>query len=553
MKNSIRKLRAFVHKHPLLEFPVFFLWGLFTIIRAQKIFKRGGQHSEPSKNYTVIIPSVRTYPFPGLIYFEAIFAHAFQKCGAAVKLLFHDGMLASTDAETIYRTEKAQSLTAKLLGSWLKKALCLPHASYWDYVTQEDIHDIENTISALPADKLTHMTYCGVEVGLHANASTIRYFLTGMINLSFHEHERIFRQRLRDAMITALVAHRVVEKERPAVLFTLHGVYSTWGPFLDYFQSQKIDTVIYGLITSFFGHFIFCRNTRVSELTAPKSWEVFSTLALTDEENKAVDDYFASRVKEESGEQQLYKARYEEKEPKHILMQKLGENSYVHRYIFYPNLAWDVAVAGSVSEIFEDLFDMIDTLIAFFKEHSSYQLIIKPHPAELLWEDGTQSISVYVHEKHNPLPDNIVLLSPDTPLNPYELAQKTQAFGITFNGTLGLELPVLGIPTLVASEKIHYAQAGVRFPIHSKEDFIAALLHPDELSAYTKNMQKKAKKYAYFLYIASTIPIPFYRKDTWSTLDWRVIREIEKLMDQSSPIIKICHKIIQGEDIVNPL
>lgn len=549
MKSSIKALKQFVHRFPLLEFPVFFLWGILTILRAKAVFKHITQ-LPPSKDYTVIINSVRSFPVPGLIYFEALFAHAFKKCGVKVKMLFHDDMLWSTDAKTTIRSEWAQNTTSRLLGNWLKRTLRIEYGSYWDYISQSEIEKIKAIAHSMQPEKIEAYVYKGISVGLHAKASATRYFLSGIIDLKNPYQVSILRKKLIDAMISAEVAQNVVVREKPNTLFTLHGVYSTWGPFLDYFHLHGIDTVIYGIMTSQLGYFMFLRNIKVSELPARQDWEAYASSPLTEREEEAVNTFYKSRMSGEGDEQKMYQENYDTKMDKQKLLTSLGKGVYEYRYVMYPNLAWDFAIAGRVSHIFPTMFAWIEEVIDFFKAQPRYQLIIKPHPAQLVWEQGTIGIQAYIERTKSPLPENIILLPPNVPLTAYDVLTKN-SIGIVFNGTLGMELAVLGLPALVASQKIHYSQAGITYRVKTKSEYFQLLKNPTPLIAFARAHQKWAKKYAYFLYYICTIRIPCYRNDQWSALDWKAMRNKDLLLGSNSNFIKICRKIIRGKDIVN--
>ncbi|MBI3335395.1 MAG: hypothetical protein HY001_02760 [Candidatus Portnoybacteria bacterium] len=552
MATLLLRIKNFVHRHEILETAGLICLGVITIVRTFFIF-RAIRHSPPKKKYKVILLTIRTFPNPGLPHFEAVFFHAFRALGVNAKMLFHDGILTSTDAATYYRSEKPQNLVSALLGKFFQFSLAADAISYRNFISKKEIQEIEKKVATLLPEDLEPYTFKEVKVGLHAKASAIRYFLTGKIDLRNPDHVEIFRQKLVSAIIAAEVANRLVAKEKPDLIFTVHGVYSTWGPFYEYFRYKGIDTVVYNLSAYRFGHFIFNRNSIQDEIVSKKAWEHFSRLPLSQREEHAVRYYFKKRISGEIGEQKMFTLYFNTAIQKDILLKKLLEGGHERQYILYPNLAWDEILAGGrISKSFRDMFEWIDATIEFFKNKGEYRLIVKPHPAERIWEKGTKGIAQYIHKKHDPLPENITVLEPDVPISAYDLITP-RMIGLTFCGSLGLELPCMGIPAIAVAQKMHYGQAGIVYPIKTAKEYFALLQNPEDLISFTKKNLAKTKKYAYFYYFKSLIWIPFYREDAWSTLDWSVMRDMDKLLSGDSPIIKICKKLMQKEDIVAPL
>jgi hypothetical protein len=545
----IQKIKNFIHKHENLEKIVLFIWGIFCILRVKLIFRKI-EHPETKKNFKIIILGVRTLPTTGLVYFDAIFAHAFKKLGCKAKIVYCDGVLNSCDAKTVFRNQNPQCFACKKLGSALKKSLNIDCISYRDHLNEKDIAEIKKIAEKLSLEQIFNYEYLGVNVGKQAVASTVRYTLFGKLDFSNQDHVHMLREKLVLAMITVKVAQGVVDKERPDAVFSLHDVYSTWGPFLDYFRTKNIDTIVYVNMTERFGHFMFKRNSRVFAIVSKSKWLEFSKASLSEKEEKEINEYFDQRFKGITQDLKLYESQFDNE--KKEALKKLLEKKYSKRFVMYPNLAWDDAVEKEVSPIFDSIFSWIDTTIEFFKNKKDYQLIIKPHPAELIWEGCSKTLAEYIRERYGFLPENIILLEPDTPLRAYDLIDSNTTIGLVFNGGLGVELAFLGIPVL-ASANSHYRDADIVYKVESLDGYLKLLENPQPLFIFAKENVQLAKKYAYFYFFKGMIRIPFYKNDIWSKLDWKKIKDTDNLFSKDSPIIKICQRIIGREDIIAPL
>lgn len=546
----IRVLKNFIHKHENLEKLILFGWGIFFIIRAKLIFGKIKHSVAKGRSPKVLILALRSIPTTNLVYFDAVFGHAFKKLGCDVKMLYCDGVLDSCDADTVFRNQKPQCFVCKKLGGCVRNSLNLDNVFYSQYISKSDVEEIKKEVAALHDEELSGHQYLGVNVGKHAHASAVRHFLFGNLDMNNPKEVLIFRKRLVSSMIAVRVAERIYSREKPDVFFMLHGIYSTWGPFRDYYRLKGVDTVIYVNTPSRFGHFIFYRNVTPNDIVSAYAWSEFRNLPLGKEEEKQIDSCLSFRRGGKSGDLEMYGENFDDAKNNAIL-ELLSKNKYSRRYVMYPNVAWDAVLEGQPSKIFEDIFSWLDETIKFFKERKDYQLIVKPHPAELVLEKCSKSIKDFILEKYNHLPENIIILGADVPLRAYDLID-SNTVTIVFNGSVGLEMASVGIPVLAAAN-VHYKDAGVVYEADTLKDYLSLLNNPDKLISFAKDNAEQAKKYAYFYFFKSMIRIPFYKDDKWSTIDWNIVKDVEKLLDDSSNIIKICKRIAGKKDVVSPL
>jgi len=548
--NFKKKIKDFVKKSNTLYTTVFVFWSFWSIIRAKFIFRKI-KHPQTKKNLKVVFLAVRTIPTTSLVYFDAVFGHALRELGCEVKMLYCDGVLDSCDANTIFRDQRSQCFLCNNFGPLLKDSLNLDCISYRQHISESDIQEIKEKVSKIKTEDLLDYEYLGVSVGRHAQASAIRYFLFGKIDLKNPEEVSVLREKLFYAVIATKVASNVYKEEKPDRIFMMHGMFSTWGPFLEYFRLKDIEVIVYEDLLPRLGCFSFSRNIKGNKPFPKKAWLSFSRSPLKKEEEKQIDAYLDRRFKGGVGDQEMFEKNFNIEIEKKLLLESLSKNKYSKRYIMFPNLAWDVVMEGKISEIFDDVFSWIDTTVEFFKQKKEYQLIIKPHPAELVFEGSRKSIRDYIYEKHSPLPENIVVLNPDIPLRAYDLIGPN-SIGLTFNGTIGLELATLGVPVLVVAH-IHYQEVGIVKKVETMKEYLRLLKDPKELFSFAKKNIELAKKFAYFYFFKTMVRVPFYRDDKWATIDWKVLVDTKKLLSDKSNVIKICKKIINKEDIVNPL
>lgn len=549
----VKKIKEFIKERHVIYGAVLSVWGKFQILRARFIFKRIKKEALKSRNAKngrkIVILTLRALPASSLAYFEAVFAYAFLKLGAEVKTLYCGGLLDSCDADTVFFNQKAQCRICKKIGEPFREALGLDAIFYKDYITPQEIKEIKEEVEALPVENLLAYKYKGVRVGEHAHASSVRYVLFGRLNLKNPKEVAVFRKKLVYAMIAVKVAEGVFLKEKPDLLFLLHGVYSTWGPFVDYFRNKGTDTIVYLNMAARFGHFIFRKNTKFNEVDSMDLWSSFKKNPLKEAEKKELDDYLSKRFSGKISDQKLYSNEFNPRSDKQAILNLIREKKYSRRYIMYPSLTWDCAMEGQISNIFSDIISWIDITVDFFKKHPEYQLIIKSHPAELVWEKTSKTVGQHIADRYSPLPGNITVLPPDAPVSAYELLVPG-VVGIVYNGTLGLELAVEGIPVMVVADNVHYKQAGAVYDIKTLDEYLGLILNPEKIIFFAKERREMARRYAYFYLFKSTIRNPIFKKDLWSVIDWKFLSRPKKVFDENGLVMDITRKIINGEDII---
>ena len=558
-ENFFQKIKDFVHGHDWLDRTAFFLYGILWIIRGKIIFRglrknvsklSSGKTQKKSK---ILVLAIRAIPSTNLVYFDAMFGHGFRRAGCEVLMLYCDGLNDSCDADTVFRNQKAQCFSCTKLGCAVKKSLALEHlrcVSYGDFITDADISDIKRKAMELKTNQLLGYQYLGVDVGVHAKVATIRFFLDGRMDFNDPKQEAVFRKKLIYAMISTKVASNIIKKEEPDTIFMLHGIYSSWGPFLSYFKQNGKDTYVYDNKLSKLGYFTFHHNAEPYKIFGQKAWLDFNRSPLKKEEESQLKDYLDGRFKGKLGEYLMYKGDFDDQNEKNSMIKSLFKKSYKRRYILYPGVAWDGSIKGYTSEVFEDMFDWLDKTVDFFKKNKNYQLIVKSHPAEIITDKCNTSVVAYLEEKHGTLPENIIVLKPDVAIKAYDL-MSPDVISITYDGTIGLEVAVLGFPVLVAGDS-HYREAGVVKKLETLDEYYKLLENPGELVSFARSHIELAKKYAYFYFFKSMVRVPFYREDKWSVIDWKKIAS-EKLFSKENDFMKICEKIAEKQDIINPL
>ncbi len=545
--SKLANITVLRYLHDKLVYP-------FYLLRNKKIFSNL-RKSVKIDNKIVLFLTVRTFVANPQTYLEATLAHALEASGLRVLMLYCDSVLCSCDADTHIDLKKRRILCNRCKNNrkQLIESLCLEYCSYRQFLTKDILKKIDDLLNSTShgIEDLRNLTLYGVNVGEHAVTSVVRYFLTHSFNDNDPRHLKVFKEKLYTACASVELANQLYAAYGSKIghVIMVHGVYSTWGPFYDYFKSRGIDSVIYSLGIIHPGSMAFHRNGREWERFYPDTWKKLKLRDLTSEELKDVDDYINNRFFNNLGIDLMLYNQVATGEKKKVL-DNLNRKTYSNRYVFYTHMIWD-SVLENQSRAFNGFIDMFNKTVEYFLRNPQKQLVIKVHPAELVWEKGSYSMLDYIRDNFPELTDNIYVLPPSTPVSSYEILNK-ETVGLTYVGSIGYELSAIGVPVLVGGS-IHYQnEGGVGVGIESLAHYYALLDDPKEAFEISRKNIGLAKKWCYYFYYMLHFDFPVSASDCYAKIDWKQMGKLRTMLaDKESSLNKICRKIKEKTDIVN--
>jgi len=171
--------------------------------------------------------------------------------------------------------------------------------------------------------------------------------------------------------------------------------------------------------------------------------------------------------------------------------------------VIFSHVLWDANMFWG-----EDLFPggaeewLVETVRLAIR-NTNLNWIIKIHPANV-WKMESQGKQVVYNDvealKHKigRLPDHVHLLLPEQKVNPLSLFAITD-IGLTIRGTIGMELPVLGIPVITAGTG-RYSNKGFTIDPKSIEEYRDIIASIHSLSALSTTQQDIAKRFFYGIF-----------------------------------------------------
>ncbi|HYH81579.1 MAG TPA: hypothetical protein VEX86_17370 [Longimicrobium sp.] len=426
---------------------------------------------------------------------ELTLALALQARGARVELVVCDGLhprCELTTAEVLEKRDKA-AVCAGCVGHFRRLARGLPLRVRYlsELVPAEEMARVRAQAAAVPLDeRLGEYAPDGAGVGEAAQKTALRHFQSGVLPAG-EMRDPTLRGYLEASLITKRAAEVLAAEGGLHTVLMSHGIYSSWGPALDVFRAGGVPVVTYGKALRR-NTFFFNVNSSAANIDITGSWESrYRTRALDPAERAAALDYLGSR---EDFSQDSVRYTFADPAERESVLRTLGLDPSRPVITLFTNNLWDAAAVGR-DLVFPTAVDWAVETVRFVAERPRLQLVVKPHPAEAI--RGTrQSIGSAIAEAFPRLPPNVLVLPPDTTVNPTSMMKAT-TIGVVHTSTVGLEMSAHGIPAVVVS-RAHYREKGFTFDPAGIDEYFALLEQPEALVArMTPEHRELALKYFY--------------------------------------------------------
>lgn len=283
----------------------------------------------------------------------------------------------------------------------------------------------------------------------------------------------------------------LIAKYQPSRIIAHHGIYVPQGVIQKISNSHNI--------TFYSWHFGYRKSTLIfsrgdtyhRELVAPQP-AAFST-PLDDGQREQIGQYLKSRSK---GSQDWI---HFNRTPKPF---KKGSASKGY-FVFYTSVDWDAALHFP-SSVFKSQFDCLSQLIELFRNLQAYDLVVRVHPAEVTGFHPA-AFSIEDHLKTLNIPSNVTIVGAKDPTSSYDLARDCVA-ALVYNTKLGIELPPVGIPTIVMGD-CWIRGKGFSYDVTSVNELATYISAADSLTV-TAEQRERALQFAYYFYWRRCISTP---------------------------------------------
>lgn len=162
----------------------------------------------------------------------------------------------------------------------------------------------------------------------------------------------------------------------------------------------------------------------------------------------------------------------------------------------------------------KSMAEWIERTVQYFVARTDTQLVVRVHPGEIK-SRGISMIEI-IHRLMPELPEHIHLIKPEDKVNTYDLVEITD-IGLVYTTTVGIEMAMSGIPTIVVGET-HYRNRGFTYDPDSYVNYyklLGSMLEDPASFRLSKEKIDLAWKYAYHFFFDFPKPFPWHLVRMW--------------------------------------
>ena len=475
-----------------------------------KILKKLDSLVPPNKikGKRIVFNLVRSYN-PGPLFFESFLAIKLREYGAKVSVVIDGNILKHHDEvqyEGFVKDNNLKFPKIKICNNFLKK-LSL-YKEYSEFINEKELVDISSMAESLIKRK--NYFYKNINLKPYIDASLVRFYqsaagFTGK-DSNYNKIERIFTE---NAILSALIASKVEEFLHPDIIITSHGIYSTWGPFYEYFKQKNKKVITYDFSNYTNNGVNFSKRGLVANGCDDGFFNEYKNKIDITVAEKSIRDIFYKRFKGKSADLTLY-GNFTEDDNLLRKIKNIASRKKV--FVLFPNILWDVSLTD-VNNIFNSPIEWLTETIKFFEKEENKLLVIRDHPAGASFMKTRIDIREIVKSEFGKdVRDikNFILIPSNNSIKSYSLFPIIKA-GIVYNGTIGLEMMYKKIPVLIAG-KAPYSFKGFTMDFETKEEYFQIFNKVEKIFEFQEKNRDTLIKFVFYNFVLNEIPLSFYNK-----------------------------------------
>lgn len=438
---------------------------------------------------------VSLLPLPYSIKIEAVLAQAMRKRGYKVAVLTN---IASHSLVQAYHGE---------LGGYkvyvLENFLRLRHFRTFRGVLDPLLHAEGDLAQAVKAFR-----YRDAYIGLHVLATLSSEVTDGNPFREEPDHRRL-RRMLRRSIHLMHAASAAISAISPSLILSIEKgfvgtaeiFYAALNAHVDYVQWTGCHEPNAIMMKRY--NWSNCREHPFS--ISAQAWEWICDLPWSEAFERDVMRQFERGYKEGVWFKYKNLSSNQDQSDKRELMARLSLDTTKKTAIIYSHILNDANLFYG-----QDLFDggyeewLVETVRAA-AGNPAVNWVLKLHPSNVyrnakLGYTGEYGEILALKQAFGKVPDFLRVVYPEEKVSPFSFFQITD-YGVTVRGTVGLELPCFGIPTLTAGTG-RYAGKGFTVDSSSREEYLAKIRAIHEIPPLTTEQIQKGQRYAYFVFRA---------------------------------------------------
>jgi hypothetical protein len=356
----------------------------------------------------------------------------------------------------------------------------------------------------ITAQDLKAYRYRDANVGIQVLSSISRVLQQGRVKLDDEIVRTELAQRLPSAMATVHAAEELLDDLEPEIVLFLEKSYAGFGSIYDVALDRGLNVIQYAASGIHWRDALLVkRYTEETRRMHPASladdtWARVREMPWTEEREAELRHEFEIRYGDAEKHPDAGLQEGKHRKPADEVRAQLGLRPGRKVAVVFSHVLWDANMFYG-DDLFEDQETWLVETVRAACANDRLDWIVKLHPANLYKAETPElNDEVALREALGALPAHVKLMRPETDVNTYSLFELAD-YAITIRGTVGIETPCFGIPTLTAGTG-RYSGKGFTIDSDTAEDYLALLGRLQEVPPLGREETELAKRYAYALF-----------------------------------------------------
>jgi hypothetical protein len=354
-------------------------------------------------------------------------------------------------------------------------------------------------------DDLRALRFRGATIGRHLLSTLSRALHEGAVDPTTPQARAKLEELLPKTLEATIAAERLLDELRPEVALFLERNYAAEAPVSDLALERGVDVIQY--VSGFEDdELVFKRYTRETRRLHPRSlsessWEIARTMPWSAAREREVDAEFERRYGKVSALSRRLQDWTHDR-PRDELLESLGLDPAKKTAVVFSHILWDANMFYG-DDLFPDQERWFVETVRAAVANERVNWIVKLHPANV-WKlrreglDGELDEERAIAREIGSLPAHVAVLRPESEISTRSVFGAAD-YGITIRGSVGFELPCLGVPVLTAGTGF-YAGRGFTVDSASAEEYVGRLQRIEAIPPPTPEQVELARRHAYGLF-----------------------------------------------------
>lgn len=359
----------------------------------------------------------------------------------------------------------------------------------------------------------------GVRVGKNVLSWVVRQLRVGSVDFGDVTHRQLVEETLDQSLHAILSAKAVLDFVKPDLTIFIERGYTPAGEMFDLCIRRGID-VVQWLGAPASGTFLFKRYDKENRGFHPLSlsadtWEVMKSVKWNEGLGHLLMDRLEANYRSGAWFNRQKLQENKQVKTREDVFSQLGLHPSKKVAVIFSHILYDATFFYGDS-LFADYAKWLVETVRSAIANPNLNWLIKVHPVNV-WRSEADGVpmeqleAALLRDAFGELPDHVKIIPADTDINTFTFF-KSIDYGLTVRGTVGMEMPCYGIPTVTAGSG-RYSGAGFTIDPQTPEEYRTVLAGLHLRSPLTDEEVNLARRYAFGSFFLRPKLIDYFELD----------------------------------------